>query len=103
MPSNIQSQVRNLAGGVFYKFCVHAKLGAGSPATARITVNMMSNVTSNVVPLATASAQLDTVSFQRVCVFTCGPIASARRFFTVRMGAVAAVYLFDDVTIESIL
>lgn len=84
-----------------YIFCIYGGLGAASPVTsATVTLHMLSNITTNVVPFATAAKQLTVQSMQRVCLVTPSLPAPGRYYFAVRMGSTAAVYLFDDAYVE---
>lgn len=97
----MQSQFFNGTAGSKYMFCIYARLGPGSPASAPVLLNIMPS-NYNKPAIATASVQLTTATpMKRVCVFMTSALATSGKFyFAAQMGTIVAVYYFDDVALE---
>lgn len=93
----VQSQVQNLPIVTSYRFCIYGRLGAGSPATAIISLNMLRNSTSQ-TPVATVSRVVSTV-YSQLCL-NIPTIIPGRYYFAVRVGSTVALYHFDDVSVS---
>lgn len=92
-----QTPTTNLTIGLTYSFCIWARLGSGSPASASAVIAMV-----NSRNYATTGATVTiTPTWQRLCRASIQVADTTGVYFTLALAATAAAYQLDDAVLES--